>query len=184
MALIFQYGSNTDTTRLNADDRLKGQARCMGLASTVEPYVFKLGVPSKKHGCTATIEPGGEGLAWGVLYEVPDQIIGRDIHTPRRWKSLDEIEAEGKNTRRTTIRVRKVGGEEVSAVTYVALRTQEELKTTGEYAQHILRGLKSHGAPEEYIHKVRETIIANNPEIGPRTLDHSGFSIGTLAFGE
>jgi hypothetical protein len=184
MALIFQYGSNTNTTRLNADDRLKGQARCMGLASTVEPYVLKLGVPSKKHGCTATIEPGGEDLAWGVLYDVPDHIIERDTHAPRRWKSLDEIEAEGKNTRRTNIRVRKVGGEEVSAVTYVGLRTQEGLKTTDEYAQHILRGLKSHGAPEEYVHKVREMIIANNPEIDPGTLDQSGFSVGTLASGE
>ncbi len=171
MAIIFQYGSNTDTTLLNAEDRLKGQARCMGLAVTVEPYVFKLGVPSEKHGCTATIERGGSDCVWGVLYEVPDHLIERDDEKPPRWKSLDQIEAEGKNTRRATIRVRMVNGEEVSAITYVGMDTQEGLKTTTEYGAYILRGLKNHEAPGEYVERVREVIIASNPAINPELLE-------------
>jgi len=171
MAVIFQYGSNTDTTRLNADDRLKGQARSMGLAVTVEPHGFRLGVPSDKHECTATIEPGGSNYVWGVLYDVPDHIIRRDDHTPRRWKSLDEIEAEGRNTKRVPIRVRSLGGEEISAITYVGMRKQEGLKTTIMYAGYVLRGLMSHGASRDYIESVRKVIITNNPDIATELLE-------------
>lgn len=173
MAIIFQYGSNTDTARLNADDRLKGQARCIGLASTVEPHEFRLGVPSDKYQCTATIEPGGGESVWGVLYEIPDHLVKRDTKTPRRWKSLDEIEAEGRNTRRITIRVRKVHGEEVPAITYVGIKTQKGLRTKVEYASHILRGLISNGAPAEYIHRVRDVIIENNPDIESEILSQA-----------
>jgi len=165
-AIIFQYGSNTDTRRLNANDRLNTQARSMGLASTIDPYIFKLGVPSDRHGCTATIERGGEDCVWGVLYKVPEYLVERDTQTPQRWKSLDQIEAEGRNTRRVIIRVRRVDGEELSAISYVGMRTQEGLITTAQYGTFILQGLKSHGAPVEYIEKVREVIIGNNPDIG------------------
>ncbi len=165
MAIIFSYGSNTDTIHLNSDERLKGEARCIGLAVTVEPHVFKLSVPSDIHGCTATIEPGGTEGVWGVLYEVPDHIIERDTEKPQRWKSLDQIEAEGKNTERITIRVRRVSGEEVAAITYVGIRKEEGLRTTAEYSSCILDGLKSHGAPMVYVHKVREIILANNPDL-------------------
>lgn len=170
MAIVFQYGSNTDTVRLNGDDRLKGEARCMGLAFTVEFFVLKLGAPSDVHGCAATIEPGGTDCVWGVLYEVPDHLIQRDTENPRRWKSLDQIEAEGGKTKRVSIPVRKIGGEDISAITYIAMHTQEGMKTTAEYGAYILRGLKNHGAPREYIEKVRKLIVENNPEITPEIL--------------
>ena len=37
MALVFQYGSNMSVARINDTKRLDGDAKTIGIASTVEP---------------------------------------------------------------------------------------------------------------------------------------------------
>ena len=64
---------------------------------------------SKNQKCAAADivqKPGAK--AWGVLYEVPEYLIYRELAFARSRKSLDEIEGEGGNYERKEIMVRKM----------------------------------------------------------------------------
>jgi hypothetical protein len=88
MALVFQYGSNARSERLNANDRLCGDARPVGIAHTQDYYELDFTVWSKKNKCAAAdIVPGSGRKIWGVLYEIPDYLIRRE--TSGKRKSLD-----------------------------------------------------------------------------------------------
>lgn len=163
MALVFQYGSNCSTERLNSQDRLRGQAVAVGWAETVENYRLQFDVWSVRNECAASdIVPGGDAPVQGVLYEIPDRLLSRNT-TPIGRKSLDAI--EGNAYLRQTIRVRKRDGTIVDAVTYVVQVPARDLLTSIEYVRHIVSGLREHGAAEEYIVRVKEVAAANNPEI-------------------
>ena len=47
MALVFQYGSNTSAAELNGQNRLRGDAKPLGLVCTKELYEFDFDVWSK-----------------------------------------------------------------------------------------------------------------------------------------
>ncbi len=51
--LIFQYGSNISTARLNDRDRLNGDARVISIVSTVDKFDIAFTVWSKSNGCAA-----------------------------------------------------------------------------------------------------------------------------------
>ena len=53
------------------------------------------------------------------------------------------------------------------AITYVVKDTERKqgIKTSLEYASHILAGLKEHEVPEEYIEYVKMRIALNNPSL-------------------
>jgi cation transport regulator ChaC len=165
MALIFQFGSNCDVSRLNGDDRLRGDAKVIGIAQTVEDYQLAFDVWSTRVNCAAANIvrlPGSR--VWGVLYEVPDHLIRRETARPR--KSLDAIEGEGRNYERGCISVRRSDGQIVEALTYRTKAPQSGLRTSTDYVRHIVLGLREQGASEDYIREVKEIAKANNPEIG------------------
>lgn len=164
MALVFQYGSNTSVQRLNAPDRLCGDARSLGLAFTLEAFELDFTVCSKKNKCAAAdIIPNSGRQIWGVLYEIPDNLISRD--TSGKRKSLDEI--EGKKYERMKIRVCKAIDPETptEALTYVVIDREYNLRTSHKYVTYILKGLREHGAPTDYIEYVKGRIINNNPDL-------------------
>lgn len=164
MALIFQYGSNTSTTRLNSETRLRGDAKSLGLVRTEERFELAFTVWSKSNACAAADIVADHGRQiWGVLYEIPDWLISRETSDQRR--SLDAIEGEGKNYLRREILLLRVSGERISALTYVAKTRQDGLRTSIAYAEHIIAGLKEHNAPNEYIQYVLERIAANNSSL-------------------
>jgi len=66
-------------------------------------------------------------------------------------KCLAQVEGEGSNYKRQTIKVRRSDGEVVEALTYLALNPQTDIKTSAEYVSHIIKGMKEHAAPEEYL---------------------------------
>ena len=69
---VFQYGSNCDEGRLNAPGRLRGAARPIGKALTVENFELDFDVWSTTNGCAASdLISRGNSRAWGVVYEVP-----------------------------------------------------------------------------------------------------------------
>lgn len=168
MTLVFQYGSNTDSQRLNASDRLRGDARQIGVAYTEDDYELDFTVWSDGNHCAAAdIVPGSGRKIWGVLYEVPNYLITRETSRNHNRKSLDEIEGEGTNYRRTPIMLRYPNGSTITveAITYVVIERRSGLQTSLEYACHIITGLREHRVPDEYITYVKARIAANNPSL-------------------
>ena len=53
MPLIFQYGSNCDTERLNSPERLAGAAIERGRAQSMDEYEIEFDVWSNGNGCAA-----------------------------------------------------------------------------------------------------------------------------------
>jgi len=161
MTIVFQYGSNTDSKHLNAEDRLNGDARSIGIAYTENKFELDFTVWSKRNRCAAAdIVPGSGISIWGVLYEVPDYLIKRE--SSGRRTSLDAIEGEGRNYKRVPIRLKRPDGSFVEAVTYVVIKKETGLKTSLEYVRHIIIGLRGHETPEEYINYVKGRVVANN----------------------
>lgn len=167
MALVFQYGSNMSVARLNHLDRLAGDAKAIGIATTVEPFELAFTVWSKTSTCAAAdiIPSKGGRSIYGVVYDIPDFLLSRESAKKRNRRSLDAIEGEGTNYIRKTIDVIKTDGAQLSATTYVVKERSAGLKTSIAYVQHILDGLKEHAMPEDYCQYVVSRVIENNPEL-------------------
>jgi cation transport regulator ChaC len=170
MALVFQYGSNCSSERLNSDTRLRGDAKSIGLVETVDNYQLRFDVWSNLNDCAASdLVRGGDTPAKGVLYEVPEYLISRETANPRERKSLDAI--EGTSYERQTIQVKKQNGEVVDAITYLVREPVQTLTTSAAYVGYIVRGLREHNADEAYIAKVKRIAIDNNPAIAGASLE-------------
>jgi hypothetical protein len=104
MALIFQYGSNCLESQINSESRLRGAARFISIAETVDDYELTFDVWSVRRGCAAAdMRPKHGSTVWGVLYEVDDCLLDRDTAL------------EGRNYQRHTIRVRRLDGDVAEA---------------------------------------------------------------------
>ena len=167
MALVFQYGSNMSVARLNGEDRLAGDAKVVGVATTVERFELVFSVWSKSNNCAAAdLFPSSAGRnIYGVLYDVPDFLLSREAAKEKNRKSLDAIEGEGTNYVRAMIDVVSNDGATLRALTYVVKNRQTQLKTSAAYVSHILAGLREHNIPAEYCQYVRSKIIENNAEL-------------------
>jgi cation transport regulator ChaC len=166
MTLVFQYGSNCSESQINSDERLRGDAKFISIAETLGSFELAFDVWSRHRGCAAAdIVSRAHGKVWGVLYEVPDHLVGRETARNSGRKSLDAVEGEGRTYKREKIRVRRDNGDVVTAFTYRAIRPQPGLKTNREYVRYIVTGLRDHGVNEEYISEVKRIAAANNPMI-------------------
>ena len=167
MALVFQYGSNMSTQRLNGQDRLAGGAKVIGVAQTVEPYELAFTVWSSVNNCAAAdivANPGGRSL-YGILYDIPNSLIYRSATEAAGARSLDAIEGEGKYYVRKNILVKREDGSEVQSLTYVVKSPDWSVKTEAAYVNHIIAGIDEHSLPEEYRRYVLQRVILNNPEL-------------------
>lgn len=164
MALAFQYGSNTSLERMNSHDRMRGDARPVGIAYTENDFELEFSVWSRTNQCAvANILPSSGRKIWGVVYEIPDYLISRETSGVR--KSLDAIEGEGQNYRRIIIALGSPNGLPFKNefITYIGLRRRSGIYTSLEYARHIIRGLREHDVPDDYIEYVKAQILVNNP---------------------
>jgi gamma-glutamylcyclotransferase (GGCT)/AIG2-like uncharacterized protein YtfP len=163
---FFQYGSNCSEMQINANDRLRGDAKFVGIAETAEEFELAFNVYSMGRGCAASDivrKPGGK--VWGVLYEVPDHLISRDSASAHGRKSFDAIEGEGTNYKREAIQVCRRDGQALTAITYRVRAPQAGLRTSIDYVRHVVTGLREHDIPEEYVGKVKAIASENNPDI-------------------
>jgi hypothetical protein len=164
--LVFQYGSNTSTARLNGKARLQGAASSLGLALTRDDYELSFSYWSADNGCAAAdLTPGRGRQIYGVVYEIPEEWIYREKGGDR--VTLDEIEGESTAYRRASIEVFlfELPEKAVSAITYLVKNPQQDLLTDIHYVEHIVRGLREHDAPPEYVEYVKERALASNPEL-------------------
>jgi gamma-glutamylcyclotransferase (GGCT)/AIG2-like uncharacterized protein YtfP len=163
MTLVFQYGSNTSTARLNSATRLQGAARSLGLAQTLEPYELAFTHWSQRDGyAAADLQPDTGRRIYGVLYEIPEERVFRDRGGDRM--TLDRIEGEGRNYRRTRIQV-TLAGEQRRCWTYLVIEPRADIRTVTRYVKHIVDGLREHDAPAEYLCYVKERVLQNNPDL-------------------
>jgi cation transport regulator ChaC len=155
MAFIFQYGSNLDSTRLNSPTRLQGDAQVVGKAVTQDDYELTFDIWSISEGGRAAADIiSGRGIKiWGVIYEIPDFLIRRETAKAKQRKSLDAIEGEGSNYERTSIKLNWSDGRSVveTVITYIGKAHQPDIKTNQQYVDHILRGIKEHDLPPNYV---------------------------------
>ncbi|MDT8067941.1 MAG: hypothetical protein ROO76_07200 [Terriglobia bacterium] len=165
MPLVFQYGSNCDANRLNASNRLQGDATDCGQAETIEEFEIAFDVFSQFNGCAASdliAVPGTGRRARGVLYDIPADLIRGKRRDGR--KTLTQI--EGPRYEEHRIQVRNSAGKEVEAVTFLVKKDDRRtgLWTSAEYVGHIVTGLRANDVAEEYIQRVIETAIRTNGE--------------------
>jgi hypothetical protein len=162
VTLLFQYGSNCNAERLNSPERLDGTAQKPVLAETVDEYQLAFDVWSNGNRCAASniIPSPGAGLhAIGILYEVPtDRIRGK-----REDNKKTMCQIEGASYEEGTIRVRTTAGEH-DAVTFLVKNDKQRvgLWTTSTYVEHIIKGLRAHQAPREYVQHVIDIAITTN----------------------
>lgn len=104
-------------------------------------------------------------VSMGVVYGIPNFLLARDTAKEHNRKSLDAIEGEGTNYVRTTINLVGIDGSKLNAITYVVKDRKNGLKTSLDYVQHILVGLKEHNIPDGYCKYVRTQIIENNNDL-------------------
>jgi gamma-glutamylcyclotransferase len=172
MAIIFQYGSNCSTSRLNSVERLNGAAAPISIAETVDDYELAFDVWSDGNGCAASdIVPMPGSKVWGVLYEIPDDRIRRET-SPAGTRSLDAIEGEGRNYERRSLKVRRPDNTVIEAITYTVklASRRNNIQTSLDYVEFIVQGLRQHGVEkvaEHYIPRVKAIASANNPAIAP-----------------
>jgi len=147
----FAFGSNMRDSRMtkrgvNFTKKLRGML--IGFRLT---FNKKSGLPGIGY---ANIEPG-DGEVEGVLYET----------TVEGLRNLDKYEGVGAgHYRQDTVKVRTPEGELIEAVVYVAEvgMTQEGLKPTKEYLDHLLAG-KEHLSPEYYANLAQVQAAPNPP---------------------
>jgi hypothetical protein len=159
--IVFQYGSNCLAERINSADRLDGAAKPMGKASTVDGFELEFDVYSSKNECAASDIvrcPGSGKIVWGILYDVPEP---RLFGSRQDVKTLEQVEGRLYKAEKIIV---DFSGTQVEAVTFTVRNPVAGLRTSPEYVSYILRGLREHGVPAEYIEQVRAKAITNNPE--------------------
>lgn len=166
MPLVFQYGSNTSSARINSDARLQGTARDLGLALTEASYDLVFTYHCRNSDCAAAdLQERGGRQCYGVLYDIPDERVFRSPSGTVR--TLDDIECEGAAYIRTAISVFPAEGEikAVGAITYIVRDPRPDLVTGLAFVSHIVTGLREHGAPQEYIDYVKAQALRSNPDL-------------------
>jgi hypothetical protein len=153
MPLVFQYGSNCTTARLNGPNRLKGAAKDLGRVKTVEDFDIAFDIMSNTNSCAASDlikRPGRK--AWGVLYKVSKNGL-------ERLKAI-----EGPHYEEKPVRVIGKKRKKHSATTFVVRKKDchEGLATSAAYVSWIIYGLRDHGVPEDWIDHVRDVAIETN----------------------
>jgi gamma-glutamylcyclotransferase (GGCT)/AIG2-like uncharacterized protein YtfP len=163
MVIVWQYGSNMDEDRLNSGARLNGAARFIGLAiksgyRLAFTHVNKCGV-----GTADVIESSSEDFVIGCLYDIPenmmhklDEIEGVNSGSYNRLCDFDVVKLD-ENLKQTS--------KKVIAQTYVVVQKDKNPKTDGDYANHILKGIREHRMGESYFNKVKQIILESNPTI-------------------
>ena len=141
MPLIFQYGSNCSTERLNSPKRLDGAAEPRGRAQTVSEYEIAFDVWSDGNRCaTADLIPAHK----------PASTLGESCTKHQSRAQSNYRKVEGPHYEKKAIHIRNRAGEEMEATTFFVKCTerQEGLWTSAEYVRYIVRGLRDREIPE------------------------------------
>jgi gamma-glutamylcyclotransferase len=147
----FAYGSNMLSTRLIAR---APSARAAGLGSVA-------GMSLQFHKTSTD----GSGKCDMVIGQSGDSVVGVIfLLDERELSKLDVAEGIGHGYERSSISV-LTNGTLVDCLTYVATKTDPSLLPYDWYWRLVLAGLLEHGAPAEYLGRVRAVQTQPDPKL-------------------
>lgn len=126
-------------------DRVKS-AKFIAVA-TLTSHILKFHKVSKKDGsakCDALETQNIKDIIFGVVFDISDE----------EKPELDKKEGLHYGYEEKTINVTTVAGESLKATTYYATNTDLSLKPYHWYKEHVIRGAKENGLPNDYIQDI------------------------------
>lgn len=148
----FAYGSNMSLLRLKKR-----------VASAKRVGVFKLFGHSlrfhkiSKDGsgkCDALLTRKREDYVLGVLFEIDDH----------ERPALDKVESLGHGYKDKTVIVADEKGNEVEALTYIAIKTDASLRPYSWYMNHVLKGAEESCFPASYVEYINAVRSIEDPD--------------------
>jgi gamma-glutamylcyclotransferase len=150
--LYFSYGSNMSTPRLR--NRVPS-ARPVAVAR-LDRHRLMFHKKSVDGSAKCDAEPTND---------VNDVVFGVDFEIATSEKpALDRCEGLNIGYEAKTVSVMAAGGEAMKAFSYCATHIDTELKPYPWYKEHVVRGAREHGLPEEYIHAIAAMETISDPD--------------------
>ena len=149
--LYFAYGSNMDPARMAGrvpEAAPVGPGRLDGFRLEFSIYSTEWG------GGSANIEPDEGGHLWGVLWEIPEDSMGR----------LDAFQGHPTYFRREEISVTGPNGPAI-AWTYRVAHVKGYVRPTDAYLQRLRAAIRIHGLPPEALDIVDRAARPPRPSI-------------------
>jgi len=162
--LLFQYGSNMSSRRLNEPRRLNGAAIPVG-SVVLEGWEVRFDLYSRTNGCgVADIVPAQDETVYGALFEVPRELLIAPAGARSRMDEIEGARADATgNYARYSVYVLK-GDRHFQAYTYVGTEdgrerfsrmAPEARRVSKEYFDHLSVGAKEFGLPDTYVAYLR-----------------------------
>ena len=151
--LYFSYGSNMSSKRLT--DRVLS-ARFVAVA-TLTSHKLMFHKVSKKDGsakCDALETENQNDVIIGVVFDISES----------EKPELDKKEGLHYGYEEKTVNVTTVGGKALKATTYYATNTDSSLKPYDWYKEHVIRGAKENGLPQDYIQTISNIQSVADPK--------------------
>jgi cation transport regulator ChaC len=150
--LYFAYGSNMSVPRL--------LHRVPSAVDLDTGYLYKHTLvfhkPGRKDGsgkCNACETGKHSDFLMGVVYRID----------PAHKHILDKVEGRGNGYEVKHVTITTCRNRQVSAFTYYATRTSQDLQPFHWYKEHVLYGAREHGLHPEYIGKIISTVSVQDP---------------------
>jgi len=151
MMLYFAYGSNMSSRRLRGRVP-SAKAIRIGYIQGYRLTFDKVSADGSGK-CDAEETGNPQDRIFGVIYEIPAEEKG----------ALDEAEGLGHGYEERTVTVFTDSGEQ-AAVTYYATNKDKQLRPYGWYKAHVLAGAREHGLPKDYIAKIEQVEVLDDPD--------------------
>lgn len=150
--LYFSYGSNMSLQRLS---KRISSTKFMNTARLYE-YELKFHKKSytKSGKCDVAYTGNEEHVVHGVVFEIDED----------DKKALDGYEGCGSGYEEKTVTLELPDGEKIEAFTYYATNIDPSLRPFHWYKEHVVRGAKEHGLPDDYVRLIEQVESFDDPD--------------------
>ena len=149
----FSYGSNMSVKRLR--DRVPSASKLStAILRKHELKFHKIGKKDSSAKCDAKETGNPEHFVIGVVF---------DISESDKLK-LDQKEGLGYGYEEKNVIIELNGGKTIEAFSYYATKIDPELKPFHWYKEHVVRGARENGLPEEYIQRIESIESVADPD--------------------
>ncbi|OFW31982.1 MAG: hypothetical protein A3J28_16185 [Acidobacteria bacterium RIFCSPLOWO2_12_FULL_60_22] len=148
---LFQYGSNMDPNRLNAPDRLRGQAKREGTAR-LDGWGIRFDLFSKPNGSAVTdIVKSQSEHVLGVVYQVPARLICAPPHVRSRMDCIEGAKLDGTGNYEKQRMSVLLNNRPCLVYTYIGTepgrrrfrsRSKEDRRVSTIYFEYLMRGAR------------------------------------------
>lgn len=149
----FSYGSNMSIERLAS--RIQSVEKMCN--ATLHGHILRFQKVSNLDGsgkCDAAQTGMSGDMVYGILCSVRIDEIAK----------LDRFEGRGYGYERVRVAVKSESGETFDAETYIATNVNPNLRPYSWYKEHVLRGAKTNGLPEEYVSMIEGVVCNEDPD--------------------